>query len=132
MPSAADQILQPLKALQEDNPDISVDTMKEAMQSILKDLQYFPDEVREKIDALYPPPPVVEKVEEKDELETMTADEVMNLATKRFRPEIIVYLTTPKFKMIYSIWQVCSPPSNLISGVRHDVRQEGEERLRLV
>ena len=92
MPSAADQILQPLKALQEDNPDISVDTMKEAMQSILKDLQYFPDEVREKIDALYPPPPVVEKVEEKDELETMTADEVMNLATKRFKPEIIVYL----------------------------------------
>ena len=81
LPSAADQILQPLKALQEDNPDISVDTMKEAMQSILKDLQYFPDEVREKIDALYPPPPVVEKVEEKDELETMTADEVMNPAT---------------------------------------------------
>ena len=39
MSSAADQILQPLKALQEDNPDISVDTMKEAMQSILKDLQ---------------------------------------------------------------------------------------------
>ena len=36
---AADQILHPLKALQEDNPDISVDTMKEAMQSILKDLQ---------------------------------------------------------------------------------------------
>ena len=39
MSSAADQILQTLKALQEDNPDISVDTMKEAMQSILKDLQ---------------------------------------------------------------------------------------------
>ena len=42
-------------------------------------MQYFPDEVREKIDALYPPPPVVEKVEEKDELETMTADEVIEL-----------------------------------------------------
>ena len=41
-------------------------------------MQYFPDEVREKIDALYPPPPVVEKVEEKDELETMTADEVID------------------------------------------------------
>ena len=99
MPSAADQILQPLKALQEDNPDISVDTMKEAMQSILKDLQYFPDEVREKIDALYPPPPVVEKVEEKDELETMTADEVMNLATKRFKPH---FSTTPNLKIIYT------------------------------
>ena len=41
-------------------------------------MQYFPDEVREKIDALYPPPPPVEKNEEKDELETMSADEVIN------------------------------------------------------
>jgi hypothetical protein len=36
----------PLKALQQDNPDISVETMKEAMQVLLKDLQYFPDEIR--------------------------------------------------------------------------------------
>ena len=42
-------------------------------------IQYFPDEVRERIDALYPPPPVVEKVVEKDELETMSADEVIHV-----------------------------------------------------
>ena len=75
------------------------------MQSILKDLQYFPDEVREKIDALYPPPPVVEKVEEKDELETMTADEVMNLATKRFKPEVIAFLNNTQFENdLLHIW----------------------------
>ncbi len=51
----------------------------------MKDLQYFPDEIREKIDELYPPPPKPEKSEEKDELEIMTADEVFAKFAKKTR-----------------------------------------------
>ena len=40
-----------LKQLQLDNGDrISQDTMKKAMETLLKDLQFFPDDIRKKLD----------------------------------------------------------------------------------
>eukprot|EP00094_Tigriopus_californicus_P004904 TCALIF_04722-PA protein Name:"Protein of unknown function" AED:0.23 eAED:0.19 QI:0/0.72/0.65/0.86/0.81/0.73/23/0/2841 len=74
----SDDFLPALKSLQVDNMElIEEDLMKRGMEILLKELQFFPDEIRQKIDVVYPPPPPVEKVQaEKDELDLLTADEI--------------------------------------------------------
>lgn len=73
-PFSADDFLPALKSLQVDNMElIEEDLMKRGMEILLKELQFFPDEIRQKIDVVYPPPPPVEKVQgEKDELDLLT------------------------------------------------------------
>lgn len=62
-----------MKALHLENQNvISEDLMIRAMEVLLKEFQLFPDEIRKKIDELYPPPPPKEKNTELDELEVMT------------------------------------------------------------
>eukprot|EP00095_Tigriopus_kingsejongensis_P004187 maker-scaffold47_size466558-snap-gene-3.44 protein:Tk04187 transcript:maker-scaffold47_size466558-snap-gene-3.44-mRNA-1 annotation:"---NA---" len=74
----SDDFLPALTSLQAENVEnLSEELMKKGMEILLKELQFFPDEIRAKIDVVYPPPPPVEKVErEKDEMDGLTADEI--------------------------------------------------------
>lgn len=73
-----DEILLAMKALQKDaNSGIDEDTMKKSMESMLKDLQWFPDDIRAKILEVYPPPPKPVKAEAPpDDIDVLTADEI--------------------------------------------------------
>ncbi len=69
-----------LKAMQQDHPDINEDLMKTAMEQLLKELQWFPDDIRTKMDEIYPPPPPPEKKEEEpDEIDTLTGTVVTHM-----------------------------------------------------
>ena len=72
--SIADDFLPALRTLQKENARaLSEASMKRGMEILLKELQFFPDEIRAKIEVVYPPPPPGEKkVYEKDELDGLS------------------------------------------------------------
>ena len=70
---SVDDMLKALKSLELENPDISPSVMKKAMELMLKELQFFPDDIRVKMLEIYPPPPPkVRKEGEPDEIDLLT------------------------------------------------------------
>jgi len=81
-----DELLSALKSLERQNATFGEDNMKASMETVLKDLQWFPDEIRGKIDEIYPPPPKPEKIkEEPDEIDTLSADDIFKKFMKTSR-----------------------------------------------
>lgn len=76
---SAHEILVALKTLQLENQDLlSEDLMIKGMEVLLKEFQLFPDEIRKKIDEIYPLPPPKEKNTDVDELDVMTGKKKCN------------------------------------------------------
>ena len=70
-----EEILSSLKALEMDTPDISEHTMKRAMELFLKDCQWFPDDIRKKMEIIFPPKPKPQREEEEpDEFDNLTGN----------------------------------------------------------